>query len=527
MSNFDAVEISLIIDDNNTKNFKLETNQINPESISNLCNQISETYSLNERAKERLFNYITKEIEAAKNYKENNKNTINNSDRINNSSKNISHVNKSSELIFDRLYYQGTKAKKEREIISEKIQRAKEEEEMKNYSFAPKINSNTSLFLNRDKRPIGDKLYSQGRKHHGFGRSQIEEKILKISHNYPNEDITNSQKDTSQNCNKFVIGIDEILGDENKKISFDKNDELILSSDERTKKATKTKTAKKKSIHISNYTKEMKQVQNLKRNNKIEDFKRQNPKLARSSDTGEMKENLKKYSKSQKKIASNTSTNFTGEKWFDRLYNSKQIYDTKKKEMQEDYYNQLYPFNPKLSNGSITMMKKRNESPAELYNRLSSSKTVASVKNSISVCKSTERPRGRSLGAKRQQTESRSETARYLERKGIKEEKSDENLRKKIEKYENDKKIPTKFFQENSNINIERFKLNQIKEIFEILIRDKEKINFDALAENGIPAHIIDKVVKPACYMINDKGLEFNFQNFYLISNELLNSFFV
>ena len=78
MSNFDAVEISLIIDDNNTKNFKLETNQINPESISNLCNQISETYSLNERAKERLFNYITKEIEAAKNYKENNKNTINN-----------------------------------------------------------------------------------------------------------------------------------------------------------------------------------------------------------------------------------------------------------------------------------------------------------------------------------------------------------------------------------------------------------------------------------------------------------------
>ena len=66
-----------------------------------------------------------------------------------------------------------------------------------------------------------------------------------------------------------------------------------------------------------------------------------------------------------------------------------------------------------------------------------------------------------------------------------------------------------------------------MKEIFEILIKDNNKINFDSLTQKNIPKHIVDKVVKPTCYMINDRNLEFNFQNFYLISNELLNNFFI
>ena len=39
----------------------------------------------------------------------------------------------------------------------------------------------------------------------------------------------------------------------------------------------------------------------------------------------------------------------------------------------------------------------------------------------------------------------------------------------------------------------------------------------------GIQLSIKEKLVLPTCQIIKDRNLEFNFQNFYLIANEIMN----
>ena len=94
---------------------------------------------------------------------------------------------------------------------------------------------------------------------------------------------------------------------------------------------------------------------------------------------------------------------------------------------------------------------------------------------------------------------------------------------KEIEKV---KKETEQYYKQKTNKGIENYKLNRLKEIYEILNKEKGKIDFDSLADKGIPMHIKEKVIIPTCLMINQKGLEFNFQNFYLISSEILNNNF-
>ena len=172
------------------------------------------------------------------------------------------------------------------------------------------------------------------------------------------------------------------------------------------------------------------------------------------------------------------------------------------------------------------MMKKRNESPFQFYNRLSSTK-------SLNLCKSSNNPipKNKILSPRRQAssyiTEPRGETPYYLEKKNIKEIKTEQNLLKSYQKIQTEREKSVKFYQKSINNNLEKFKLKQIKDIFEILIKENDKIDFDSLSNYNIPKHIIDKVVKPTCYMINDRNLEFNFQNFYLIANELLTNYFI
>ena len=95
---------------------------------------------------------------------------------------------------------------------------------------------------------------------------------------------------------------------------------------------------------------------------------------------------------------------------------------------------------------------------------------------------------------------------------------------KKLEDLEKEKKFKEELYKKTVNSNIENYKLNEIKTLYKILYENN--INFDILYKKGIPKHIINKVVKPTCYMINDKQLEFNFQNFYLICNEFLEKYF-
>jgi hypothetical protein len=104
--------------------------------------------------------------------------------------------------------------------------------------------------------------------------------------------------------------------------------------------------------------------------------------------------------------------------------------------------------------------------------------------------------------------------------------KSEKNIENEIKEIEKNNDFKQKIYKNKVNSNIENFKLNEIKLIYNILCKDENKLNFKALNENNIPKHIIERVIKPTCLMINNKNLEFNFQNFYLICKEFLDKFF-
>lgn len=416
MSNVEVIELSLIIDDNTTLSFKLDINQTDQSSINAICEDIASTYSLSIKAKKKLYEHISEEISKIK-------------EKIKKMAKQtemkLTDDTNNHEKIFDRLYYQGTQAKLEKAKKNERKHQESLEEEMKKYSFTPKINAKSNILSQKEKNQkisISEKLYNQRKKVFGIKKSEYAQmQKSAIMDSNPSHSFSTVKSPTHQNA---------------------------------------------------------------------------------------------------------ASQN---EKWFDRLYKTQSQYKEKKEQLKNTFYKSQCPFEPKISKGSYTLMKKRNESPSQFYNRLSSSKT-------LNLCKSANDPmnnmnRGKLLSPRRamssNMTEPRTEVPYYLEKRSINEIKTEQNLIKNWSEVKNSKEKGAKLYFKNTNENLEKYKLNKIKEIFEILIKDNNKINFDSLTQKNIPKHIVDKVVKPTCYMINDRNLEFNFQNFYLISNELLNNFFI
>ena len=130
MSNSDLLEISIVIDDNNTLTFKVNINKSDIEYIMNLCNELVNKYKLSEQVKKKLFIQLSEEINKIKDIKKEKKLKKEN---INNS------ISKNE--IFNKLYYEDLNKKKERELLQEQLKQKKIEEEMKNYSFTPQINN--------------------------------------------------------------------------------------------------------------------------------------------------------------------------------------------------------------------------------------------------------------------------------------------------------------------------------------------------------------------------------------------------
>ena len=74
------------------------------------------------------------------------------------------------------------------------------------------------------------------------------------------------------------------------------------------------------------------------------------------------------------------------------------------------------------------------------------------------------------------------------------------------------------------NHNLDKFKLNNLKEIFEILHKNKvSSEDLDNVEKYGISHHFKENLIIPVFKKIKEEHLEFNFQNFYLIANELMN----
>ena len=96
-----------------------------------------------------------------------------------------------------------------------------------------------------------------------------------------------------------------------------------------------------------------------------------------------------------------------------------------------------------------------------------------------------------------------------------------------IEKNNNQKFKEKKMFENCAHKiidNINKFKLNNLKEIFEIIYNNCSNIDDIQNIENyGINLKIKDKLILPTVYTMKERNLEFNFQNFFLTSNEVIN----
>lgn len=104
--------------------------------------------------------------------------------------------------------------------------------------------------------------------------------------------------------------------------------------------------------------------------------------------------------------------------------------------------------------------------------------------------------------------------------KTIREQKNERSLYFEIYDIKQNRQRASKIFKEKFSENIDKFKLNNLKELFEVVNGSCEKSMED------VPEHIKDRLLMPTCQIIKNRDLEFNFQNFYLIASEILKNFF-
>ena len=471
MLNENKLEISLIIDENNSLKFNFEIDKLNDNNILNLCNNISKKYNINEQTKIKLFNHLLNEIQKIKNIIE--KENKNNSKNKNNNNNNE---------VFIKLYNQGMNKKKQKEIESENAKKELLKQEMKNFTFSPKINNyyynknNNISIVNKNKK-INENNFNSN-ENENYLKLKLENNNKKIEY----KTIINSNRNSKNKLNIFKDF--NIKNNKNKINSFRKNNLKSLKNENFSSKKIKKNENLKTSLNSS--------INSSEKNN--------NNKNIKIFHTLENKKN----------------------EFLNRLYNKEKISKIKQKKLVKEYFSEYYPFTPKISNGSKILTSQRNESSEQFYKRLSSSKKILN-KNDNKISKSNKNLKIKNINLK---SNSNSKEKPYLKESNKIIQKSEKNIENEIKEIEKNNDFKQKIYKNKVNSNIENFKLNEIKLIYNILCKDENKLNFHALNENNIPKHIIERVIKPTCLMINNKNLEFNFQNFYLICKEFLDKFF-
>ena len=520
MSNIDLIEISLVIDDNTTLTFKFNSSQTDNDTLLKLSNDVAQKYNLPDKAKTKLYQCLLNEV---------NKIINNQTISTTNPKSNSSELKQINEHVVNRLYYQSTKKQKERDEYHKQIRNMKEEEEMVQCSFTPNINKKSYLMAsNRNKKEsIGDKLYSQ-RKNKMNPRST--RSTMDMIHKYVNDNNNNVYNDEEKYINN----------------DFDVND--IVNMDDNEEEQSNTNNTNNNNKHFNSYS--LNQSLNQRRNNAITNNNTKQlwvqssfkiPKQTKSANTFNTLNYTNSNNDCPKRNVPHSTTNINksslysnNSKRFERLYSDHKQKQTNLLQQQNNYYEQHYTFEPVISKGSQLLMKNRNESTVQFYSRLSSNKAHSkqTFDGSTQLTSANTKRRAQSSyktrSSKKTLLTEEDATPGYLNKRNLKDVKSEENLNKNIQQVQSDRKRSVKYYQQNVNSNIERYKLNQIKDIYDLLFKDgNDNINFEHLYKENVPKHIIEKVVKPACYMINDRNLEFNFQNFYLIAGELLNKFFI
>ena len=512
MSNIDLIEISLVIDDNTTLTFKFNSSQTDNDTLLKLSNDVAQTYNLPDKAKTKLYQCLLNEV-----------NKVINNQTIS-TKNNSSELKQINEHVVNRLYYQSTKKQKERDEYHKQIRNMKEEEEMVQCSFTPNINKKSYLIAsNRNKKEsIGDKLYSQRK------NKMNQRNTMDMIHKYVNDNTNNIYNDEEKYINN----------------DFDVND--IVNMDDNNEEQSNINTNINNN-HFNSYSLNhpSHQRRNNIMNNKTKPLCIQSSNIPKKqtqsvNSFNTLNHNTNSNIECSKRNILHSTTNINksslcpnNPKRYERLYSEHKQKQTNLLQQQNDYYEQHYTFEPVISKGSQQLMKNRNESTIQFYSRLSSTKTQSkqtfNKSTQLTSANVKRRPQSsyKTRSSKKTVLTEEDTTPGYLNKRNLKDVKSEENLYKNIQQVQSDRKRSVKYYQQNVNSNIERYKLNHIKDIYDLLFKDgNDNINFEHLYKENIPKHIIEKVVKPACCMINDRNLEFTFQNFYLIAGELLNKFF-
>ena len=458
----DIIDISLKIDENNTVQFNVELNKIDDNYLNKFCDEIAKSYKLNDVVKKRLYNYLEKEINKIKLYKKEKK-VVFNKDSIN------------------RLYYKELEKKKINENKIKEIKKKEEEKLIEDCNFHPKINKN--IKINYNKESFENRLY----------------------YDYKNKkQEQNKKKIEEENENKTELNIKnnkDLISNEQNNNKFKKNNNNLLNS------YNNYSLKKRINSSINNNNSNNNNSVNNKLNNQKNKFS-----------------NLKTY----------------------------RYMSAKKKINKSDFE---YPYKPEINKNSLKLAdKKRKENTTEFFERISTNKTQNRLQNDLyknfdknknllnNSNKNNSNYKKFNFTNYNQQSkilnyenisQNNNNNNKVLDmklHKRINVDKEEKKINKKIEEENNKKKEMKEITMRNSLYNIEHFKLKKYKTCYDIITNNNKtnennKLNFDDLEKHGITEIFKTKVVMPACFNINKENKEFNYVNFVLACNDIINQY--
>ena len=551
------IDISLIIDDSKTAKVTIDLNNADDNYLSSLCQELSNKFSFDEQVKNNVYLQL--------------QNIINKIKKKQNSKKNI-------EETFNRLYYIDIEKRKKSIEKNYQLKKAQQQKELEKYTFKPLINDNY-LKLGKRNKKFEERLYPNKNKNLTKEFNNYKKMMKKkIESNQENELKINSN--TLNNKTALNI-IDKSptknINENNISMNLKKNEDIIKLENESFNKLKsinkKKKFQNKKST--SSFVKIFEKIKNKK--NYLKDL------TEISSISGSRKKNEEKinmtnsaffYSKPFKnnrlnfiKDKNNITKNLSIETDVqnDNLTLKRKISNIPKKEVEKDKDNIIFglnissdtdkllivqskgsiknnkveknkdlkinniefTFKPKLNEMTKKIISKRKENDKQFVNRISTTKYLTDTNILMKKLQNKNRNiKIENINYNTTNKSSRINKNNYTRPKSnrLLENQQNEIIVNKINEMERIKKINNNVYLKKSYEEIEKFKYNKLKNCFNILISNDE-INYDSLTEKGITETLKNKVIIPACTMIKEKNLDFNFHNFYIICKDILDNY--
>ncbi len=551
------IDISLIIDDSKTAKVTIDLNNADDNYISSLCEELSNKFSLDEQVKNNVYLQI--------------QNVINKIKKKQNSKKNIDET-------FNRLYYIDIEKRKKSAEINYQLKKEQQQKELEKYTFKPLINDNY-LKLGKRNKKFEERLYPNKNKNltkefNNYKKmmkkkieSNQENELKIISHALTNKSNLNiNEKSPTKNINENNISMnlkknEDIIKLENE--SFNK-----LKSINKKKKFQNTKSTSsfvkifEKIKNKKNYLKDLTEISSISGSGKKNEEKI-NMTNSAFFYSKPFKNNRLNFIKDKNNITKNLSIETDVQN--DNLTLKRKISNIPKKEVEKDKDNIIFglnissdtdkllivqskgsiknnkveknkdlkinniefTFKPKLNEMTKKIISKRKENDKQFVNRISTTKYLTDTNILMKKLQNKNRNiKIENIIYNTTNKSSRINKNNYTRPKSnrLLENQQNEIIVNKINEMERIKKINNNVYLKKSYEEIEKFKYNNLKNCFNILISNDE-INYDSLTEKGITETLKNKVIIPACTMIKEKNLDFNFHNFYIICKDILDNY--